>query len=577
MKIRAVGYFRVSDEEQVDGYSLDAQRRNFFEFCQRKGWEAGKIYSEEGRSAWAESIDKRPTFREILEDSSLNQFDVVVVDSFDRFSRNMLVTMTAFHILTENNVAFACVKQDIDYSTPEGRLFMIMLGGFAQYFSDNLSSHTKKGMRERAQQGMFNVEPPWAYERCTLECFGIDERHTGCHIVPDKAAQVVEIFQQYSTGTAPQSALADRLNSLGYRTNGKRRAEMDGELVQVEGRKFTNWAIRDMLKNPFYFGMVRYKNELFQGRHQPLISKELYDQVQEQLQQNQSRRTAPTRTKVENTHLLRGLFRCYECGTSYWAQNQGSMQETYYKSPNKGYDSSCMFKGRSFLGREIDAQMNQLFSGFALREDWIDWIVDNHIKGSDIQAALKKKESLESKMERSRWLYKEGDIDKKEYQRDRDAARNALRRLYIPEYDDAVEAGNMLRGFGSLWQASSVARRNAMAKAILHAVYVNPEKKKILGLVPKETFLAPVLAMAHRTDVAVYDESHTCARRNGGDGGELNSPSRRAYKPDVLQACPPVCSWTLQAPPAHPAEAQPVKSLAALTGVWLAASRTYGA
>ena len=489
----------------------------------------------------------------------------------------MLTTMLAFQILNENNVVFACVKQDIDYSTPEGRLFMVMLGGFAQYFSDTLSGHTRKGMRERAQQGMFNGEPLWGYERCTPECFGIAERHTGCHMLPDKAAQVVETFQQYSTGTASHTDLADRLNSLGYRTNGKRRAEIDEELVNVEGRKFTNWAIRDMLKNPFYYGMVPYKDELFQGRHQPLISKELYDQVQEQRQQNQSRRTALTQTKIENTHLLRSLFRCYECGTSYWAQNQGSMYETFYKSPNKGHNSHCRFKGRSFLGREIDAQMNQLFSGFELREDWIDWVVDNHIKGSDIQAALKEKQSLQSKMERSRWLYKEGDIDKKEYQRDRDASRNALRRLYIPEYDDAVEAGNLLRDFGALWQASTVARRNAMAKAILRAVYVNPEEKKILGLEPKETFLAPVLAMVHRTDVAVLDGSHTCARRNGGDGGESNSPSRRAYKPDILQACPPVHSWTLQAPPAHPKEAQPVKSLAALTGVWLAASRTYGA
>ena len=147
----------------------------------------------------------------------------------------------------------------------------------------------------------------------------------------------------------------------------------------------------------------------------------------------------------------------------------------------------------------------------------------------------------------------------------------------VSKYYDAVEAGKLLRDFGSLWQSSSVARRNGMAKAILQAVYVNPEEKKIIGLVPKETYLATIMAMAERSDIAVFGGSLVCSRRSGGDGGELNSPSRRAYKPDVLQACPPVCSWTLQAPPAHPGEAQPVKSLAALTGVWLAASRTYGA
>ena len=54
MKIMAVGYFRVSDEDQVDGYSMDAQRRDFFELCRQKGWEVPKTYTEEGRSALAE-------------------------------------------------------------------------------------------------------------------------------------------------------------------------------------------------------------------------------------------------------------------------------------------------------------------------------------------------------------------------------------------------------------------------------------------------------------------------------------------------------------------------------------------
>ena len=157
--MRAAAYFRVSVEDQMEGFSLDAQKRDFFEFCRYMGWEVVKTYTEEGRSAWGESIEKRPAFGDMLEDSGSNLFDVVVVNTFDRFSRNLLVALMAFQTLSQNSVAFACVKQDIDYSTPEGRLFMVMLGGFAQYFSDNLSTHTKKGMRERAQQGMFNGEP----------------------------------------------------------------------------------------------------------------------------------------------------------------------------------------------------------------------------------------------------------------------------------------------------------------------------------------------------------------------------------------------------------------------------------
>ena len=180
-------------------------------------------------------------------------------------------------------------------------------------------------------------------------------------------------------------------------------------------------------------------------------------------------------------------------------------------------------------------------------------------------------------MERARELYLDGDIDREKYVKLPDEAEKALLSLYVPEFDAAVEAGKMLNDFGSLWQSSSVERRNGILKAMLEAVYFDPGGKRVVGLVPKETFLAPILAMAERSDISVIDGSDQALGRNGGDGGESNSPSRRAHKPDVLQACPPVCSWTLQAPPAHPGEAQPVKSLAALTGVWLAAPRTYGA
>ena len=79
------GYFRVSDEDQIYGYSLDAQRRAFGEFCRQKGWEVGETYSEEGRSAWVESIGKRPAFRRMLEDAQARKFDLVVTHTLGSF------------------------------------------------------------------------------------------------------------------------------------------------------------------------------------------------------------------------------------------------------------------------------------------------------------------------------------------------------------------------------------------------------------------------------------------------------------------------------------------------------------
>ena len=62
-----------------------------------------------------------------------------MVHSLDRWSRNLRVTLDTFKRLADHKVAFVSITENIDYSTPEGRLFIAMIGAFAQYFSDSLS------------------------------------------------------------------------------------------------------------------------------------------------------------------------------------------------------------------------------------------------------------------------------------------------------------------------------------------------------------------------------------------------------------------------------------------------------
>src|ERR687891_1604121 len=151
--MRAVAYIRVSDLSQVEGYSLDAQERLFLQHCKTKGWTPIQVYREEGRSAHSDSIRKRPVFRQLLEDASQGQFDVVVVHTLDRWARNQRVMLESLAVLAEHEVALASLSENIDYSTPQGRLFIQMLGRFAQYFSDSLAAHVSKGLTQRAIQG----------------------------------------------------------------------------------------------------------------------------------------------------------------------------------------------------------------------------------------------------------------------------------------------------------------------------------------------------------------------------------------------------------------------------------------
>ena len=227
---------------------------------------------------------------------------------------------------------------------------MSMVAAFAQYFSDNLSGHTKKGLRERVRQGLFNGEPPFGYQRCDPECLGLDESHTGCHPDPETAQIVAEFFERYAGGNDSQATLARWMNLQGFKTNAREPDERSQDPDGIKGRRFTGFSIRDILKNHFYTGKVRHKQEQFDGRHQPIVDQLLFDAVQIRKRENRSRKTATVNRLSKNPHMLTGLLRCHQCGTKLWSQRQGNRGGTYYKVPDKGHEHPCQHTGKVFNG-----------------------------------------------------------------------------------------------------------------------------------------------------------------------------------------------------------------------------------
>ena len=164
--MRAVAYTRVSDPSQVEGHSLDGQERYFYQFCQSKEWSTIKVYREEGRSAHSDSLRKRPVLRQLLEDASKGEFDVVVVHTLDRWYRNLQGMMESVAALNRHGVALVSISENLDWTTPEGRLVARTLGSFAEFFSDVLGIHVKKGVDARANQGLHLGSIPFGYASC---------------------------------------------------------------------------------------------------------------------------------------------------------------------------------------------------------------------------------------------------------------------------------------------------------------------------------------------------------------------------------------------------------------------------
>ena len=227
--MRAVAYIRVSDSSQVEGHSLDAQERLFRELCKTRGGETVGIYREVGRSAHADSINKRPVFRQLLEDAAKGLFDVVVVHSLDRWSRNLKVLLESVSILSQHSVGLVSITENLDWSTPEGRLVARTLGSFGEFFSDMLSTHVKKGIEERARGGLHLGGIPFGFESCWKKVHGerqaiCDPEHPGgLHTIPIEAAAIKDMFKQYAKGDTTLSQLASRMNDEGFRTRNRHR------------------------------------------------------------------------------------------------------------------------------------------------------------------------------------------------------------------------------------------------------------------------------------------------------------------------------------------------------------------
>src|SRR5690242_7811935 len=167
----AVIYARVSSEEQVQGYSIQAQLRACREWAEKHGYTVAKEYLEEGQSAFR-NLEKRTALKELLSDSVSKQrgFDLIIVHKLDRLFRNTVESSTARAILKREKVRLISVTEPmVGSDAPEDFFMEHLLVGMAEFYSRNLSREIMKGMKQRAIQGHLVFRPPFGFKREVIE------------------------------------------------------------------------------------------------------------------------------------------------------------------------------------------------------------------------------------------------------------------------------------------------------------------------------------------------------------------------------------------------------------------------
>jgi len=272
--MKAALYARVSSEEQTEGYSIDAQRRAFYTLCENKGWDPFREYIDEGKSARTDNINKRPEFKEAINDALTQQYDILVVHKIDRFSRKLDFTLEYFNKLRKSGISFMSITEQMDFTTPWGKFTLSMLGGLAELYSDNLSLETKKGWNERRKQGLY----------CGALPFGAMKGEDGVP-VPGTRERTVEIENkqvirknydglkmifELVTQSKTDRDIAITLNSLGFKTTGTH-----------DPRFFSKDTVKAMIKNKFFIGYVRDgKGGWLEAKHKLFVDLKLFEEAQ---------------------------------------------------------------------------------------------------------------------------------------------------------------------------------------------------------------------------------------------------------------------------------------------------------
>lgn len=299
---RAVVYLRVSSSGQVntdydpEGISIPAQRVACVRKIDQLGLNIVGEYVEPGRSAT--EITKRIKFQEMLARIRQDKdVDFVIVYKLSRFARNRIDDAVVMADLQKRGVTLISATEQID-DTPVGQLMHGILAAFNEYRSREDGADIAYKMGEKARKGGTLGRAPIGYLNTIDRQDGREIRSVA--IDPVRAPLVRVAFERYAEGDATIKDIATELTARGMTTRPTRNRPA-GPISHTK--------VAAMLRDRYYIGRVKYKDDEFPGRHEPVVSEELFDRVQLLLEERGF--AGERRRKLH--HYLKGSLFCGKC------------------------------------------------------------------------------------------------------------------------------------------------------------------------------------------------------------------------------------------------------------------------
>ena len=402
-------YVRVSTEEQAqEGYSIRGQTEKLKSYALLKDWDIFDIYADEGISG--KNIIDRPAINRLIEDISDGKVNNVLVFKVDRLTRSTKNLLELVELFDECNCCFNSLSESIDTDTPSGRMFLKIIGIFAEFERENIALRSRLGRERKVKEGytIASWSLSYGYERENGEKIQT--------IIPHEAMIVKEVFSMYIEKSISMNEIARILN--------RRR---------IPTKMSSQWncsTIRHMLMNPTYVGRVRKDvngDDYFEaeGKHEPIISDEIFDLVQQKIANLPNK----TRTKIPREES-------YFCGTLVCGRCKSKFTTHNYKAYDSVKKYKTSYRCRAKKGCAVDRCTCPDISHQKVELAFYDYIQNindiSEIGNIEIEenSKLAEQEILKSVVENERKLdtmqkrknqvmeqYMQGDIEFDEYKR----------------------------------------------------------------------------------------------------------------------------------------------------------------
>lgn len=319
-------YVRVSTEDQAqEGFSIRAQIEKLKAYALLKDWEIYDIYNDEGISG--KNIVDRPSINRMIDDIKLGKVKNVLVFKVDRLTRSTRNLIELVDLFEENKCAFNSLTESIDTDTPSGRMFLKIIGIFAEFERENLASRVTLGFERKAKEGYSLATNNLSYGYTREKGQKIQQ------IQHDEARIVKEIFEMYIDKNQSMHDIARTLNRRKIKT---KKGAMSWDRNTIKG----------ILTNPNYIGKVRYsignEDKYFEadGHHEPIISDEIFSLTHEKIVNTP--RISRTKKAKDDVYFC-GVLVCGMCHHKFSTQRSKSTNgekqytTTAYRCSNKQY------------------------------------------------------------------------------------------------------------------------------------------------------------------------------------------------------------------------------------------------